>query len=117
MTRRVLEGMEQVRPSVQEFALAMERVLRANDNKGGWEHRTPQWLAARAVQEAGELLESLSESSSVADAHSEQEAIDVANMVHMVWYVLKTRRLRSKTIAEYVDRKFGDGGKTRHGEE
>lgn len=36
-----------VRPEVAAFAIAMERKLRKNDHKGGWQDDAPEALLAR----------------------------------------------------------------------
>lgn len=43
------------RPEVQTFAVAMERKLRANDHKGGWKNCEGGWLLKRLFEEAEEL--------------------------------------------------------------
>jgi NTP pyrophosphatase (non-canonical NTP hydrolase) len=85
-----------VRPEVAAFALAMERKLRENDWKGGWQNDAPEALLERLYDEAQELsiaqvqLEVRAlESPDPAHAASNRrrvldEAADVANFALMV---------------------------------
>lgn len=45
-----------LRPEVQRFAALMERVLRENDHKGGWEEMSLSALLARLQEEVNELV-------------------------------------------------------------
>lgn len=49
------EQREDLRPEVLAFAGAMEKKLRENDNKGGWEKMQSSWLRDRMREEMGEL--------------------------------------------------------------
>ncbi len=56
------EALEQVvtlRPEVQEFAFALERTLRKNDHKGGWQQMTFSDCMERAADESVELDDEL----------------------------------------------------------
>ena len=67
------------RESVLRFAQMMEERLAANDHKGGWANETPDWLAARIVEECGELLGALAQNQAVGE-----ECADIANLAMMV---------------------------------
>lgn len=47
---------EAPREVVRAFASAMERELRQNDHKAGWENDSVQWLLARLCEEVAELV-------------------------------------------------------------
>ena len=89
---------EGLRPSVLSFALLMERVLRDNDHKGGWQDCEPDWLLTRLRQEVNELDEAMrkgtiarhDESGRTSDwpADVPREAADVANFAMMIVDVL-----------------------------
>lgn len=98
-----LPSIDEVRPEVRRFAQYMEAVLRAHDDKGGWRHMDPMWLASRAVEECGELVRSLRERNFASDPRSMLEAVDVANMAMMVWDVLRSEKARSLAIDEHMD--------------
>ena len=72
-----------LRPEVQCFAELMERKLRENYHKGGWEDDTCGELFARMIEEGDELHSALAairiDSSKVAS-----EAADVANFCLMI---------------------------------
>lgn len=48
-----------LRPEVREFALAMERRLRANDHKPGWKDADPDWLYLRLLEQKKQLEQAL----------------------------------------------------------
>ena len=48
-----------LRPEVQWFAEQMERKLRANDHKGGWQDDTELALLIRLLEETSEVLAKL----------------------------------------------------------
>jgi NTP pyrophosphatase (non-canonical NTP hydrolase) len=83
-----------LRPSVAAFAALMERVLRDNDHKGGWQDCEPEWLLMRLRQEVAELDEAMQkgtiarrdESGRTSDwpADIAREAADVANFAMMI---------------------------------
>lgn len=84
--QRLKQEFEQVRPSVQWFALQMEKKLQENDHKVHWNECGIDYLMSRMVQEYGELV------AAVWDLREENgspeavisEAADVANFVHMI---------------------------------
>lgn len=49
----------EVRPEVRRFGMLMERVLRDNDHKGGWDRETARSLLERLKQEVRELSEAI----------------------------------------------------------
>ena len=83
-----------VRPQVAAFARLMEKVLRDNDHKGGWDDCKPSWLLARLKQEVDELDEAMRKgtiarrdaSGRTSDwpASIPREAADVANFAMMI---------------------------------
>ncbi len=44
-----------LRPNVLSFACAMEKKLRENDHKGGWDNSLSSWLLDRLEEEINEL--------------------------------------------------------------
>ena len=79
------------RPSVQRFARAMEKVLRDNDYKDGWEEMTNEEIVDGLIEEATEIHvafyhrdvdKDLTEEDIVGLVH---EAIDTANFAHMLY--------------------------------
>jgi len=80
----------EVRKEVKRFAEAMEQQLQANDHKGGWQDCSLEWLAARLVQEAGELLMAIQGNAfkllpEPIPGRVMAEAADVANFAMMIW--------------------------------
>lgn len=74
-----------LRQEVKEFAQAMERELRNNAHKGGWENCTSEYLWLRVNSELGELADVLSHGNT--DAQKKKylaEAADVANFLMML---------------------------------
>lgn len=81
---------EHLRPSVQIFALEMERILKQNDHRGGWQDCDIQYLRARLVEEMGEYFAwaSRGSPSSLSEAEhkqSKKELVDIANFAMMLW--------------------------------
>ena len=77
------------RDEVMRFAYWMERKLKMNDHKGGWEDMTPAELSTRCMDELTELRLKIMEASQ--EGLSKQlcemirdEAADVANFAMMV---------------------------------
>jgi NTP pyrophosphatase (non-canonical NTP hydrolase) len=69
-----------LRPKVRAFAQAMERELRANDWKGGWEEMDKHEIISRLYEEMQELREEvLRPQASIIDAQVLKESVDVAN--------------------------------------
>jgi len=73
-----------VRPDVIEFAVEMEKVLRDNDYKGGWDGCTIRELVTVIENKVVDLKQTqLSDKT--------KEAIDIANYAMMVFNVIRTR--------------------------
>jgi hypothetical protein len=68
-----------LRPAVAEFAAQLEEKLRKNDDKGGWEICSFQYLIKRLEQEVEELKGA--ETTWLTNG----EAIDVAAFAMMIW--------------------------------
>ena len=76
-----------VRRCVLRFAVEMERKLRANDHKGGWDDDEVEDLLARIPEETAELERALERYYSVHTQGPDEvvgEAADVANFAMMV---------------------------------
>ncbi len=79
-----------LRSEVNRFAKLMERKLRANDHKGGWERETTAYLSRRLGQELKELRGAVARLNGSTDPTPEQvatvgkEAADVANFAMMI---------------------------------
>lgn len=74
----------ELRPALRRFAVAMERKLRANDYKGGWEDEPLEYLIDHAWDELHELNKSLFPESSADPALCVDEAADIANYCMMI---------------------------------
>lgn len=72
-----------LRSEVARFAQDMERVLRANDHKGGWQNETTGYLSKRLHQEVHELSRELMRKPRCCYA-VRKEAADVANFAMMI---------------------------------
>lgn len=70
-----------LRKPLREFAEEMERRLRANDHKNGWECCSRSYLRGRLLDELGELMDALEANDGRAVTH---EAADVANFAMML---------------------------------
>ena len=71
--------MDAPRDELLAFACNMERKLRENDHKVGWEHLNDKWLLCRIRQELAELEKVIKCNGNVVD-----EAADVANFIMMI---------------------------------
>lgn len=71
-----------LRPSVQNFAEHMEKVLRENDWKGGWDDWDITYLNFRLVQEFGEYFAKYDE---LSYTQRRDELADIANFCMMLW--------------------------------
>lgn len=69
------------RSAVVRFAAEMERQLRENDHKGGWQGCNLWYLYERLLQEAGELGVVLA---GAREGNVDEEAADVANFAMMI---------------------------------
>ncbi len=96
-----------VRPSVENFANAIERSLRRNDSKGGWFKCKPLWLMCRLQEEMGELARELRvfdlvDPASVTKLEQERivrECADVAAFAMMIADVAKGMSLHTSDEA------------------
>lgn len=75
-----------LRPELLRFAEEMEKRLRANDHKGGWEDDSDDSLLARLREETNELADALAK---LPGRSGDQlmvtlEAADVANFAMMI---------------------------------
>lgn len=75
----VLASTMEIRQPVLAFAWEMEKRLRANEHKGGWDEMTTDWLFARMVEEVAELNRAIGLRSGIT-----HEAADVANFAMMI---------------------------------
>ena len=71
-----------VREEVHDFAEAMEKVLKENDDKDGWEECSNLYLIQRLVEETSELMKYL-DAGEFGDMC--KEAVDVANFAMMIF--------------------------------
>ena len=76
-----------VRPVVLKFASEMERVLKENDSKGGWQDCDIKYLQARLVEELGEYFAMVAKGSpSCYQTYQfRNELLDIANFAMMLW--------------------------------
>ncbi len=86
----------EVRYQVAAFALLMERELRANDHKGGWDQEDTSWLLDRLREEVQELCDAdpnqarypygldIIRATKERALRVESEAADVANFAMMI---------------------------------
>ena len=84
--------MKDVRPETKWFAAEMEKQLKANDHKGGWQDCDIWWLFKRLDQEKYELVKAIMNLekywaeplSPLYAAQLIKEAADVANFAMMI---------------------------------
>lgn len=77
---------QELRPAVERFAEAMEKTLRENDHKNGWEHMTNAEIFQRITQERDELLIALCDPADFArGCKVRHEAVDLANFCMMLF--------------------------------
>ena len=78
-----------VRPEVLEFAKEMEKKLKKNDWKGGWDNCSPEELIRLLKREVDELEYYLEEYYDHKDRgylyRMSLEAVDIANFAMMIW--------------------------------
>lgn len=75
----------EIRQSIMLFALEMERKLRLNDHKGGWENTKDGVLLNKLRVESGELYSALVDPGLGSNSESViEEAADVANFAMMI---------------------------------
>ncbi len=80
---QIVEPQINARWQVRAFAEEMERVLRANDCKGGWSDCQVSYLQHRLVEEMGEYFRSLE--MNVQPTWRQRELVDIANFCMMLW--------------------------------
>lgn len=75
------------RPALMVFARAMERVLRQNDWKRGWEADTPTALTDRVWDEAREMEVAMAmyRKNYAQASDVQKELVDIANFCMMAW--------------------------------
>lgn len=77
---------QELRPAVQRFAEAMEKLLRENDHKNGWEHLTNSQIFSRITDERDELLIALTDPADFSrGCKVRHEAVDLANFCMMLF--------------------------------
>lgn len=74
--------LEDCRPEVLAFALAMEERLRANDHKGGWKQERLQYLLDSAREEVEEVESAARSQRPMVDIA--RESADAANYLMMI---------------------------------
>lgn len=75
----------QLRPAVQQFAEYMEKVLKHNDHKGGWNECTDDYLLDRLQEEVKELISAVrGRKARNPELRIRNEAADVANFAMMI---------------------------------
>ena len=72
-----------IRKEVQKFAEEMERVLRANDHKGGWKDMSDEQIYHRIKEELQELEET--SITNIFTWNAKKECVDVANFCMMLF--------------------------------
>lgn len=83
--RNALDGIDDgLRPQVAAFARLMERELRANDHKGGWQDEHTEDLFKRLKEEVKELKDVISIGNIWKNDVIASEAADVANFAMMI---------------------------------
>jgi len=80
----VVMAMRECRPEVARFAREMERVLRRNDHKGGWEDCDLEYLESRLTEEIEEYKD-VEPDKTYFNAIKQEEIIDVANFCMMIF--------------------------------
>lgn len=95
----------ELRPQVATFARGMERKLRANDHKGGWENESAQYLLSRLCEEVSELLELYDVDSTEPDKVGPREAFAIA--VSYTRYAADALRRLKGTLPGRVRAKAG----------
>lgn len=73
-----------LRPEVAAFAQLMERELRVNDHKGGWQYEDPLCLLDRLREESRELKCAVGGAITPDPDSVGSEAADVANFAMMI---------------------------------
>jgi len=85
MTKQDADRRNGVRPGLMKFVYIMERELRRNDHKRGWEKDSLTVLYARLQEEVAELFNEITYIDSVSTPERiAKEAADVANFAMMI---------------------------------
>lgn len=81
-----LERLSALRDPVRWFAWEMEKTLKQNDHKGGWESCSLGYLITRLAEEVRELEEQVARGQFTAEDRERtvREATDVANFAMMI---------------------------------
>lgn len=79
-----VKSIAMVRKEVRAFGEAMERNLRANDDKGGWDGCRVGFLVACLRAEIAEFLSAVGDGSKCDPGRVVSEAADVANYLMMI---------------------------------
>lgn len=90
MTSQNKDSATGIREPLEHFAYEMEKVLKQNDYKGGWEGLAIPHLLARLDQERDELFLALHDDSLIIDI--QHECCDVANLAMMIFDNLERRK-------------------------
>lgn len=86
---------EYVREPVRTFSYLMEKELRKNDWKGGWDHNSVEALFIRLVEEVGEIAKAIDRGKGIVT-----ECVDVANFCMMIADTELTRKIMEKTYGK-----------------
>jgi NTP pyrophosphatase (non-canonical NTP hydrolase) len=73
---------DDVRPEVKQFAIAMEEILRDNDYKGGWDRCSEEYLKMKFAEEVCEVCEAFEYQKYEDIMH---EVVDVSNVCMMLY--------------------------------
>ena len=87
---------KELRPSVIKFAREMERILKMNDFKGGWEDCSFYYLKSRLVEEVGEYFAAdyAVDSKPETKQKALNELIDIANFCMMLYELRQSVEVR-----------------------
>lgn len=93
-----------IRESVLFFAGEMEKKLRENDHKGGWDHLELEYLKKRLWEEVNELFVSINEGDY---ENIIKEVADVGNFSMMIADIV-SQKVYPGLIVREIPRKLGD---------
>jgi len=87
LIQKSVDNKQPVRPSVFEFAKAMEAKLETNDHKGGWgeDKCSIEYLEYRLMEEIGEYFAIRAKGGVKSYFNVEPELVDVANFAMMLY--------------------------------
>ncbi len=83
---------KKIRPEVNVFAERMEEILKINDYKNGWENCSKDFLMSKVFEELGEMVIAIGCASHNDKIDVQNEIIDVANFLMMLWDKLEKQR-------------------------